>query len=259
MEMHIKAVPLLNIYNRPANFFKPKNQIELPGVSVITCTNRPDSLSRITDNYCRQNHKPRELIIILNNNTMDLAKWQAAVESFPDIRVYQLDETTSLGQCMNYAIENSSFNYVAKFDDDDYYAPSYLKRQMAAFTYTNADIVGKCTRYIFFSARKILAIDNPGQENKYVKFVCGPTMVINKKVFKAVKFQNITLGEDTEFLKDCQQAGFKIYATDRFDFVYLRNSKQGSHTWEIDEDRYLRSCLIMGHTSDYITLITRLS
>jgi glycosyltransferase involved in cell wall biosynthesis len=158
---------------------------------------------------------------------------------------------------MNYAIEISSFNYVAKFDDDDYYAPSYLLRQMAAFTYTNADIVGKCTRYIFFSGRKILVIDNPGQENKYVKFICGPTMVINKRVFEQVKFQNITLGEDTQFLKDCLQAGFKIYATDRFDFVYLRNSKQGSHTWEIDEDRYLRSCLVIGHTNDYITPVTR--
>ena len=125
-----------------------------PGVSIMTCTNRPSRMENVIRSYLRQRYQPKELIIILNNNSMSRKEWQWRVKGYSGIKVFQLDEKVSLGECYNSAVEHASFDYVAKFDDDDYYAPNFLGGEMAAFDYTYADIVGKSARS--FTSRTFL-------------------------------------------------------------------------------------------------------
>ena len=82
----------------------------LPGVSVICSTNRPGFMEQVFANYLRQTYLPREFIIVLNNNSMNIEKWRAKAAPYADIRVYQLDENISLGECLNYAIEQANLN-----------------------------------------------------------------------------------------------------------------------------------------------------
>ena len=227
-----------------------------PGVSVICSTNRPDFIKQLLANYQRQTYVPRELIIVLNNNAINLREWRLKTAQFPDIQVYQLDEQINLGECLNYAIEKSNLDYIANFNDDDYYGSPYLDHAMAAFTYTDADIVGKGSMYVYFKASKKLVNMWPDRENCYVQAVAGATLVFKKEVFEKVRFPDLNSGEDPHFNFECFRRGYKIYATDRFNYVYIRDENPDNHTWNIKDDQLIQCCLFVSHTDDYITPTT---
>lgn len=227
-----------------------------PSVSIVTCTNRYNCIDNIFNNYDIQNYKNKELIIVLNNNELDISVYKKKANRYKNIQIYQLDEKKTLGECLNYAIEKSNSDYIAKFDDDDYYGSNYLLDSMNVFKYVDADVVGKLASYIYFRSSKILAIRFSGMENRYVKYVTGPTMVINRKIFNKFGFSHKNQGEDTQFLKDCAANGFKVYATDRFNHTYLRHSQDNQNTWQFDEKKYLKNCVLIAQTEDYKDFVT---
>ncbi|MDD3269857.1 MAG: glycosyltransferase, partial [Syntrophomonadaceae bacterium] len=175
---------------------------------------------------------------------------------YADIRIYQRDEHISLGECLNFAIERANYDYIANMSDDDYYAFPYLQNAMAAFTYTDADVIGKGSLYVYFEASKILAALLPGREHCYVQAAAGATLVYRKEVFARVRYPDVNLGEDTLFIRKCVEEGIKIYSNDRFNFVYLRRPNPDDHAWKVRDDWLLESCEVVSQTDDYITLIT---
>lgn len=227
------------------------------GVSVFTCTNRPQLMDQVFQNYLQQAYIPSELVIVLNNNSMNLEEWKLRAALYPNIKVFWLDEKVSLGQCNNYAIQNCSYNYVAKFDDDDYYAPHYLKDMMAAFDYSQADIVGKSSRFIYFASKSILGLYKPCPEFSYVDYVVGATMVFKKAVWQKIKFPDVTEGEDTKFQQDSIDGGFKIFAADRYNYVTVRDQNRNKHTFQLDDDTYISYCHRLIHVKNFLPLISR--
>ena len=112
-------------------------------ISIITCTKRENFIENVYENYQRQEWQDKELIIILNNNAMSLKKWQTKAKSYENVSVYQLSEAISLGNCLNFGIEQSKYDYIAKFDDDDYYSPKYLTQAMSELRGREHLLLGK--------------------------------------------------------------------------------------------------------------------
>lgn len=222
-------------------------------VSVITCTNRPRYMKNVLENYHRQLYRDKELIIILNDNKMKINEWTTITNNYPDITVFQVDEKKSLGYCLNYAIEKAQYNVIAKLDDDDYYGPEYLSQAVNALKY--ADVVGKYCTYVYFEESKTLAIRNPKRENQYVYRLEGPTLVFRKEIFNTVKFKDKSLGEDIQFCKDCLKNGIKLYATDKYNYVYVRHGSKDKHAWNIRDELYKKLCLVIGEVEDYASFI----
>jgi hypothetical protein len=81
--------------------------------------------------------------IIVNNNKIPLAPYQNLAKKLRNIHIFRVPGPTSLGACLNYAVKKTKYNFIAKFDDDDYYAPYYLTDSLQAFQRTNADVIGK--------------------------------------------------------------------------------------------------------------------
>jgi cellulose synthase/poly-beta-1,6-N-acetylglucosamine synthase-like glycosyltransferase len=227
------------------------------GVSVITCTNRKKYIKNIFDNFNRQDYKKKELIIILNNNRLDKNKYDSLSNQYKNIRVFKIDEKVSLGECINFAVNKAKYEIIAKFDDDDYYAPKYLSDSLKAFYYTDADVIGKYTTYVYFEKDKLLAIRNPKRENKYVYRVEGSTLIFKKKIFNKIKFADKNLGEDVQFCKDCYKNGIKIYSLDRYNHVYIRHGSICKHTWSLSDEYYKKLCKIIGKVDDYKKYITK--
>lgn len=229
-------------------------------VSIITCTNRTDYLNNIFENYVRQNYMDKELIVILNSNELDLKKWQKKAEKFNIVKVLQVDEKKSKGECINIAVRKINSDYVAIFDDDDFYSKDYLKDSMTVIKDENIKILGKSTIYIYFKDTKTLAVlkkyrENnilkDRKENNYVPFVMGGTLIIKKEVFSRVLFSSLNCHEDVRFCKDCIKSGYKIYSSDRFNFVYIRHSFPNKHSWNINNEELLKRCVIVAKTDDY--------
>lgn len=221
------------------------------GVSIITCTHLPNYMDNVLRNYTKQKWEPKELIIILNNDKLNLAEWKRKAAKYKNISVYQLSESMSLGRCLNFGISKAKYDFIAKFDHDDYYAPRFLAEAMGTFQKKNADVVGKRSYYTYIQHRKLLILRFPNQEHRYVKHVHGGTFVIKRKVFNKVKFANRSLGEDVKFLQDCRKKGFKIYSAGKLYFVYIRRGNQNAHTWKIDDNYLLKRAKIVASTDNY--------
>ncbi len=229
-----------------------------PGVTVITSTHRVDFMERILNNYLGQDYPNKELIVILNNNNLVLADWKSSVKMHSDIRVFQLDEDISLGECYNFAVCKANYGLIAKFDDDDCYTAQYLSDATRTHIVSKAEVVGKLCRFVYFSALSTLALCCSDLEYQYTPLVVGASMLINKDVFHRVKFPNLTYGEDTEFQKACLESGYKIYSGSRFEYATIRHAAQNFHTYQLDDRTYLNSgCQIITKTTDFLSLIKR--
>ncbi|WP_227793512.1 glycosyltransferase [Paenibacillus guangzhouensis] len=115
----------------------------LQGVSIITSTNRPHFFYNILKNYNNQRYPVKELIIILNKENVELAKYQKIAQKYKNVSVYKIPEKESLGRCLNFAVSKTKYPFITKFDDDDFYSPYYLSGQMKVLHQSNANIVGK--------------------------------------------------------------------------------------------------------------------
>jgi hypothetical protein len=112
-----------------------------------------------------------------------------------------------LGKCLNFGISKARYPFVAKFDDDDYYAPNYLVSALRALHRRKADVVGKRSYFMYIEGKNTLMLRRPNHENRFVKYVAGATILAKRKVFGKVKFSDRNYGEDMKFCQDCTAKG----------------------------------------------------
>src|SRR5699024_6274596 len=151
-------------------------------MTVITCTNREMMMNNVFHNYSIQTMKNKELIIILNKDEMNLDIWRNEAKKYPSVTVYQLPERMMVSECKNNAIPKAKYHYIAKFDDDDYYAPSYLQTSWDIFMkYPEADIVGKSSVYFYFQEQRLLCLFPSLNENTWTDHVIDSTLAFKDR------------------------------------------------------------------------------
>lgn len=214
------------------------------GFSVISCTKRQKFLDNLFNNYYRQRYLTKELIIIINKDNINIDPYIKKLKKYKHVHVYQLPEKMSLGKCLNYAVKKTKYSYIAKFDDDDYYAPNYLSENKRTFDKINADIIGKSAHFMYLQGSNILILRFHKDENQYVSELPGATLVIKRKVFSKVQFPNLNIGEDTYFCLNSKAKGYKIYSTGKYNFAAIRRKNSKSHTWTISDKELLASPII---------------
>lgn len=221
-------------------------------VSIICCTIRQHCMENVFQNYENQLVKEKELIIILNRDDMDINTWKERASRSQNVTVFQLPEEMTLGECLNYGIEKTTYPFIAKFDDDDYYAPSYLEQSLRVLNRENVHVVGKKSVFMYFLDDKILAIHRRQHENRFVNGgIKGATLLFKKYITEKVKFPHLNLGEDTLFLQDCINHNYRIYSTDKYNYVCLRTSSSGKHTWNPNKRIFSRDLHLLRQTDDF--------
>lgn len=235
-----------------------RTQAGIPGISVVTCTNKPSFLGTMFENYKRQRWGNKEWIIVVNSDRADLSRYKQMAAKLKQVRVYRLSARFTLGACLNFASALAKHSYIAKLDDDEYYAPNYLLDMMRVFQKSGADVVGKRAYFIHLSGKRML-IQRFYAQNQFVSILAGGTLVYKKKVWRRVKFSNRSLGEDVRFCKDCRRKGFKLYAGDRYNFCALRRKRPNSHTWKKSDKQFLAhpQTRIIAHGDHYMKYVVR--
>lgn len=205
------------------------------GVSIITCTKRRHCMDVLFHNYSRQTFSNKELIVILNHNGLKAEEYIEAAKRYPNVIVYRLPGHVSLGHCLNYGVERSRYSLIAKFDDDDYYAPGYLTDSVRVMKRTGADIVGKRAHYMHLNGSKQLLLRYGNKANRYVSLVQGATLLVKRHVFRKVRFHNLNRGECVKFCSGCLSKGYKIYSGSPSHFLAIRRRNSMGHTWIVSD------------------------
>ena len=228
-------------------------------VSVVTPTIRENNMKQVFENFQRQNYENKELIVILNKDDMVIDNWLSTARKHKNIRIYRMEEGTTLGECRNFGAEVAKYDIIAHFDDDDYYSPNYLTNSIKLFNKVDADIIGKATSFMYLEGRKFLVLYNPNKEFKYVAHVPDATMIYSRRVFNQVKFAPITLGVEIDFQRRCLEAGFKVFSGDKYDFAIFRSVNPDDHTWQEKDKELLRYSKVITAIKSYRHLVVRRS
>ena len=227
-------------------------------VSIICCTIRDRYMHNVFRNYNRQKVKKKEMIVVLNHDDMNARKWRRAARKYANVKIYQVPESYELGRCLNYGIRKAKYNIIAKFDDDDYYAPDYLAESLSAIKKRTASVVGKKTSYMYFEDQRALMLYRRNEENKYCGKLKGGTLVFRKSVWKKVKFdEKRKYGSDAHFLKKCKRKGFKLYSVSKSNYVCMRRKDTSTHTQKRSVKKFMSLCRMIRRTDDYASLISK--
>ncbi|MBV7504077.1 glycosyltransferase [Bacillus sp. sid0103] len=219
-------------------------------VTVVTSTIRESMLERVIENFMRQNLQEKELIIILNKNDLKLESL-----AWPNIKVFRLDEEKTLGECLNFGVMQASYGVIAKFDDDDYYSPSYLDNALRLLKETGAEVIGKAGIFVYFKKDKLLTVFRPRMNSFFLKnkrvFLAGGSLVFNKEVLEKVQFKALNSGEDVQFQKDCLDRKISLYSGSVHDYVLIRYLEGHQHSWQVLDETFQKQCKRIAVTDSF--------
>ena len=228
-------------------------------VTIIACTMRNSYMNNVFSNFERQDWKDKEMIVVLNHDGMDVKEWRkrAAKYGGNKVRVYKLPQRYALGRCLNFAIARAKEGIITKFDDDDYYAPGYLKESIQALNQRKGDIVGKAAAFLYFEEKDALMVFRPNGENERSRTVKGGTLMFNKSVWRSVMFPpNRVAGSDSVWVRTCRRRGFRIYSVSKKNYVCVRRKNTSSHTQKVGTKDYMANCRLVRYTSNFIPYIS---
>jgi glycosyltransferase involved in cell wall biosynthesis len=203
-----------------------------PLVSIITPTHdRPDFLPRIYAAFVAQDVEPLEWIVVDDSEAKSDFMSNLAD---PRVRYVHLPARTPLGEKRNIAVEQATAPIIAQFDDDDYYAPGYLRIMTSFMENGGVDFVKLTSFFVYSKVHKqfgywdLLNKDAPSfiwssspdihltrlppsdeRDNLHLGF--GFSYVFRRKVWEAGKFPARSWGEDTPLLWAAMANGFNVH------------------------------------------------
>jgi glycosyltransferase involved in cell wall biosynthesis len=208
-----------------------------PLVSVMAPTNRADQIPNIVANCARQSWRPDELVLVLHGIDVDegRVKDEAASAGLDSVVVIRQPEETILGEVFNAGFLTASGDYLAKMDDDDYYGAEYLADLIDAFSYTEADIVGKWAHYAYLEGIDATILRYGDFEHTYHDVLAISTLMVKRHIFESHRFPAMPVGSGSVFLRSAKADGVKIYSADRFNYLYNRYAVGGHHTFPVSD------------------------
>ena len=206
----------------------PRNKMEThqqPKISVIIPTrNRAHLLPQAIEQFNQQTWENKELLI-LDDTPRGESKIKELQLEHPQICIWHIKEEASIGAKRNLLIKRASGDLIAHFDDDDYYAPTYLEFMASELLRHESDLVKLAGWFCFHEASKTLGYwdttrkdlahtvfagcelpklhDKSFTPNGYRSFLTGYgfSYLYRKKIWRNNEFKSINLGEDSWFLE----------------------------------------------------------
>lgn len=211
---------------------------KVPSVSVLAPTMRPQQVQHVVDSVAAQQGVDSQLVLLTHGfDLSDKRLRELSDASGLDIVHEQVDKRLSLGTMLNRGVELSDGDVLSKMDDDDFYAPQYLRDLLRAMFHSRAEVVGKAAHFMHLAGPELVLLRQPELEHRFVEGIVGPTLTARRETFLAHPFGDRTRGEDSQFVKDVRRAGGSVYAADRFNFCQMRG--RSDHTWAVHNEAFL--------------------
>ncbi len=212
-----------------------------PKVSVVMSTMRPHLLGFALAQIARQRRVEVEVLLGLHGVPAGHRAVRRAVgESDLPITVVEAEAATPFGDVLNLAASKASGEYVAKWDDDDWYGPEHLADLLRAKSYAGADIVGTAAEFFYLEPLNVTIRRTDYTSEVWSDHVAGGTILLDRAGFEEIGgFPALPRGVDAGFLKAAHAAGARVYRTHGLGYV-LRRSTSAQHTWRLSLAHFLR-------------------
>ena len=178
----------------------------LPFVSIITPTyNRRNFYKLTVGNFMNINYPKDKLEwIVVDDGTdkvKDIFENTPELKNDPRIKYFELDEKKPIGFKRNYCIEKASYEYIACFDDDDYYPPNSLQIRMLELMKSKKDCI-TCSAIGCFDINKYVSMINvPPHRLPFSERISEASLCFKKSFWETQKFKDDSLySEAKEFL-----------------------------------------------------------
>jgi O-antigen biosynthesis protein len=208
----------------------------LPLVSCIMPTyNRREFIPLALESFGKQSYQNKELIVI-DDGTDAVAD---LVAGLPGVRYFQLRTKLSIGAKRNIACQHALGTIIAHWDDDDWYSPLRLLRQVAPILSGDADMTGLENAFVlvlpdgqFWTTRRDL------HRLMFVGDVHGGTLVYRKTIWdNAQRYPDVNLAEDAAFIQQAQRRGRRLLRLENLGhFVYVRHDR---NAWKFSVGNFL--------------------
>ena len=216
-----------------------------PRISVLVSTLRADDLSNLLDQLLDQTLGTFELILGLHAFELSQShKKQIASLKRRTVNVvvekYSQDKT--LGMILSSLASQSTGEFIAKMDDDDYYGPEHLRDLVDAALDTGADVVGRAMNYVYLEPLQLtvrrFAPHGTQAVELWSDWVCGGTILAKSDVAKAAGwFGEGNTAVDRYLLSNVLNNGGKIWRTFGAGYIYRRTFT--FHTYVTNYSKYL--------------------
>ena len=149
--------------------------------SVSMCTygkDNPEWLKRAVDSILNQTVKPNEVVLVVDGPVpTELDAVILEYEKMPVFKVVRLEENQGLGNALRVAIDNSSYDLIARMDSDDVSVENRFEQQLKCFVLDNdLDVVGGNITEFVGEESNIVSIrevpENDVDIKKYLKKRC---------------------------------------------------------------------------------------
>jgi GalNAc5-diNAcBac-PP-undecaprenol beta-1,3-glucosyltransferase len=178
-----------------------------PTVStIIVSYNRLDLLHRAIRSALAQTFKDTEVIVADNCSSFDVHRELAGYGNA--IRVVRTERNGGCGYARNFAVKKAIGQFVAFLDDDDYWKPEKLERQLTAIG--NRPMVTCGQEFIPVTAFNVQQITHITRRmlNRHNP-VCGPSgFFCRRDLFDKVQFdETLKYAEDWDFMLRVMDVG----------------------------------------------------
>ena len=189
---------------------------------------RPEFALQAMRYFAAQDYANKELVV-LEDGTPSLA---GRLPDDPRIRYVTTGAAPrSIGAMRNEACRLARGDIVAHWDDDDWYGPERLTRQVAAIRAGEADITAlRGSLMLDLAAWRFWRCRPDLHRRLFVRDVHGGTLVYRRRVWEEkAQFPDRSLAEDAIFLDQAVRRGARLRAVEAEGiFVYVRH---GANAW----------------------------
>jgi glycosyltransferase involved in cell wall biosynthesis len=161
------------------------------------------------------------------------------VSCVPGVRYIRVARRASIGAKRNAACEAARGEFIAHWDDDDWYSPNRLQRQLEPLIANTHDLTGFTNSYLLeMPAGSFWNTSFDVHRRMFVGDIHGGTIVYRRELWlNGSKYPDVSLAEDAAVIKRAIQLGKRILRLDnRGEFVYLRH---GHNTWQFQVGQFL--------------------
>ena len=212
---------------------------DLPSVSVLLATRRPDLLPNALTQVAKQ-RRPVELVLVAHGFNPDRAVVRAHLGDRP-FRVIEVPAATRFGDALDAAARAAAGDVVLKMDDDDWYGPDVVDDLLWARRSSGADLVGMPAEMVYLEPIGV-TVRRRGPSECPGRVVAGGTMMLDRDYLRELGgFRSVTRFVDAQLLAAVRRSGGHIYRTQGLGYLLRRGGAghQGGHTWSTDLGYFL--------------------